>query len=324
MSGRTMKVKLAAAAVAVAGVLAGLVGTVWATPNTISTVDSEPVSIDFEFKFEGDLEFVPHDASVKTYSSIEVVAPPTAATVKDPGNLGHLKAYTNGPSWDIEFTTKYGGRLYSAGSYLSHVCNTNAFTGIETCDTTWETGEYLKYSGNTMPGNEADSSRIAGTPVDTVRLDMAIGLAAPFASGSPSFGSIYPLGAQLTTPSYVPPTRIGPTALEASGGVGTGTYTPVSFAERFAEDATTGTSGAPTANSALAALSGFAGLGTLATTVSTAATTGNLGTAGFRAVSDAQYFYINIGVHPDNTAEIVGIPDRKFSETITFNLKAGF
>jgi len=338
MSGRTSRFgrKLAAAAVAVAGVLTLMAGTAWATGNTVSEVDKATATINFDFNFEGELEFIPHDASIKTLSSMDVISTsPTYLPVKDPGNLGALRAITNGPSWDIEFTTEHGGRLYSPGSKTSDgTPDTNQFTGVITPGTpTYNPGIFLTYSNPTTPTGDAAHSRKAGPIVDTVVLDVAIGLAAKFGASSPNPNSIYALGKQSSID--VPPTRIGITKMLGSatnpiGGVDTTNATgshhgePVSFAERIATDATAGSTGGG-ANALLAALYGFEGLGGLAATntVGAAATTGSLGTTGFRSVSNDQYFYINAGIYPTNK-DIKGEANRNFSETITFYLKAGF
>jgi len=232
----------------------------------------------------------------------------------NPGNLGHLSAWTNGPAWDVTFTTENGGLLIAPGTPnpdYEASCSENPFTGVTECTASrYLSGDTLKYTNVVTPGtppnlNEVDHSRKAGSATyDYVLLDMAVGLARAFASGN-NAGSVYAIGEELGTPVHVPASRVG-----YDNMIGSQT-TPVSFASVIGV-------GNTVLDGLTGAVPGYEGV--FSSYKST------LASKGFKAVPETNpsFFYINVGIHPDNTPNIQGVANKTFSETITFQLMAGY
>jgi len=332
MSVRKTVVRLAAAALVVAG---GAV-TVWAQPNMVQSLDNATIPIKIEYPYTGKIEALPSVLG----DDADAVARFDVGTYKDinPGNVGYLKISTNAPSWDVTFFTENGGVPFGPGEEDTRqqdpLCVPNPFLGT-TCDmeTYMKPGASLLYNTKkALIGTGDDShSRLAdpsiSTTKDVVLLDMAIGLAGAF----PTAGAgVYAQGAEGGV--IINPTRITKDKMITSKKPTTGSGTPVSFAERLCEDAENGTTG--TQNSNLGGLESLWGpktgpAGTTGTVIANPTTfwvTGGLDTKGFPPPpkTGAAYFYVNIGIHPNNTSDIAELAGKTYTETFTFNLMGGF
>jgi hypothetical protein len=311
----------AAAAVVVAGVW---VGAGWARIDGGDPHSGAEATARIEFSFApvGIIEFIqrPFDQE-NLKDSVEKFTP-----IK-PGNLGLVKVLTNAGRWDVEFITENGGRLYAPGAKkgmkpdLSGDCADRGLLNRCPDIEDFELGEYLMYSrknSKTTGSEDKDSARIVGVEKDTVILRVSIGAA-------DSVPSLYPqsfsLGQDIKGTLKIPPAQVSRDALKkskrdyGSGGAG------VSFAEVIASSITTGDGG--NVNDFMALLGSRPAWG------QALALTGvdGLKKGGFPAPeseSRAEYFYVNVGIGPDNYADIKKVPDKEFSETITFRLIANW
>jgi hypothetical protein len=323
MSGRTSAFgwKLAVAAVAVAGV----VGTAGAAGDKV-TVDSKSIDISLGIDLKGTLDILPNYGEAISLEGFDVLAYKEI----DPGNLCALRVTTNGPTWDVSFTTLNGGIPRSQGVGTINIVQNPAtdcktFLSTTVCDSTAvpAPGDYLKYkiptggAGLAFTTTDADSSRIcSNVNSDTVILDVAIGVAEEIPIAG--MGTLFASGASVGGTNNVKPTRIGPSRLRASSTAG-GTGTEVLFSERLWKDATAGTTGT-TINNNLALLTNVGGRDLTDNTDLAA-----LGSDGFSKIGTGkQYFYVNVGINPGYTSDLKLDAKNKYKETFTFNLKAGY
>jgi len=315
-----------ALAVAVLAV-AGVVGTVWAqghvgglnpaAEDVVNTVPKMKASfhIDNMAYIEGESKD-PKDAQLRFNVD-------TLINNVNPGNLGVIRIRTNATSWDVEMMTKNGGRLVKEGSgtgIFDSVCvDPVPFPGSGCKPGGWN------YTERTNPGQALlffdhaasfpSPGRIDGGTRDTVLLEVAIGMAES-AGGDTAvgagFGTIFTKGATAAGYSFAPTVIDSQTIVNSNDAA-----TPISFAKMFAKDYPIGSGS--NANSAAHATIGGVDL-----TVSDAAfgSTKGFGPTAVNATTGSkwEYFYINVGIHPDNFSKIVAAKSGDYNEEFTFEL----
>jgi len=318
-------VKLAVAALAVAGV----VGSVWAAgPGMVQSLHTATMEVKLVYPYKGTIEAFP---SIKGEDA-EAVAKIDVTKYTDglnPGNLGYLKISTNAPSWDVTFYTSNGGVPTAPGlpgqQQKDPTCKENLFLG-----TTCEMEDiilpgpqllYTKRLAVATPAAPEDHSRLPnGSANDIVILDMAIGLAGAF----PAAGKgIYAQGTESSI--KIDPSRIGrDNMVKTKRGSTTPGDGPASFAECLYNGAQ-GSGANAVKLQALESLWGPKGTGA-DIDKATFWINGGLNVKGFPPPpkNGAAYFYVNIGIHPDNTPDISPLAGKTYSETFTFNLMGGF
>jgi len=229
--------KLAAAAAAVAGV----VGTVSAQPPAGEPNQSANMSVGFEVQTLAQIYATPN---ARLTNEVLLNTPITETSAigsvrgEGPGTLGTIRVLTNASNWDVKMRTRSGGRL---------VDDSNARIGVGKC-ATWDAwgvvctgndpdtiigGEYLTYfskNGSTVSGKIGGAT---SADPDTVRLQVAVGLAnlgAVLSSGA-NATSVYALGAPGAA---IPPVEVPHTALDASNVAAGAATGPISLAATIA------------------------------------------------------------------------------------------
>ncbi|GBU20148.1 hypothetical protein R80B4_00037 [Fibrobacteres bacterium R8-0-B4] len=306
---------LAAAALVVAGV----VGAVWARP---SGANGQSVTAEFntDVDFVSSLNWVVEPVmSIDKYASIDVVKEIGSSLSTNPGNVGVLKISTNGSHYDIQMSSKNGGKLATQGDSLWHKKSTSTCTwgwDCGTADSEWVagTGSFLSY-GSTLTASEYNTlkSTTAVNSIDSVGptvyhvvLDVAIGGAFKNAAN----GLIYSVGCGPSGCDNAPtPVRVGKATVRGSN------VTPVSFAEVIAgEDLGTNTKLAGVTIGGFT-ITGNAGTNNLA----------DLSSGGFVGGTDKEgYIYINAGIHTSNSKHLVISANTRYTETLTFTLVNAF
>jgi len=249
------------------------------------------------------------------------------------GNLGVIRVRTNASSWDIEMSTKNGGRLLKDGrtttEKLPPVCKTEVpFPGSGCLE--YYPDEYKKESGYTLlysngttgtagEPNSTDGGRIVGVGEeagrDTVLLQVAIGIAASNNGGDVggSFGDVYVKGATAAGSTFYP-TVIDPNNVMNSNKANKA----ISFAKAFAADYQIG--GGTNTNAAANATVGGVNLKTVDATFGVSKGFGSTTATETDKTKQWEYFYINAGISEDNYDKIVGSKSGEYYEVFTFDL----
>jgi len=312
-------VRLAAAALTVAGLTVGA----WAQSpwtNLTNGAPSAEMGVGITVKKIQKISAIPkgitEDELKATYTGT-VLATPTASV---PGNLGIVRVETNSGAWDVQLTTKWGGKLVMEGVPTKGPPACNAGDGYDPWNTSQcidaGTGNAYTPDSVTIPGSGAALKYSGGD----VGLEIAIGVADSGKNLSNSATlDYYPLGAPTSYPSYLPVDVTS--AVAASGrytpatGAVNAAAVPISF-KVWIDDAKSGYGPIP-------ALAG--GKGSWLAGVNTATALGAT-SSGFGApkVGDAAYFYVNVGLSGAANEPFIGNGDGAYTETLYFDLVATF
>jgi len=255
------------------------------------------------------------ETELKATTTASVTALPTAAF---PGNLGVIKVETNSTLWDVQLTTKWGGKLVKEGVPTS----TNPPTfGCPTGSgpDPWNTTQCLDASGNVVAKEEIMNPAV-GAPLQytggtDVSLAIGIGVADSgknlstsatldyYALGAPSsYGSFLPV--QVTQALIGPSNRYDPAT-----GAPNSSVAPIKFS--------TVLNGSYGGAAVTAQKSWFDGVNTGALTSG-----GGFGLSPYDGIA---YFYVNIGLNRTaTTLGFSGNEDGDYTETLYFDLTAQF
>jgi len=320
--------KLAAvAALAVAGV----VGTVWALP-TGDPSETANMTATYTVETLAHITAVPNAGLTNdvllTEDALTSTSAIGSARGEGPGTLGILRVQTNASNWDVQMRTRSGGRLVdeSGATTKPGSCSSWDAWGV-VCQSTFPDtiigGEYLTYAS---AGSTSASGIIGGTTRDTVRLQVAVGLAnlgAVLSSGA-NATSVYALGAPGAP---IEPVEVAHAALNASQ-VAAGTVGYISFANLIG--GTTGTQYQSDAAALSPSVTTFSGRGWAA-----------IASGGFAVPNytndfssptppanlphkNEEYFFINVGIETGTNGTLGGNKGGNYSETFYFDLVASF
>ncbi|GBU20157.1 hypothetical protein R80B4_00032 [Fibrobacteres bacterium R8-0-B4] len=336
-------VKLAAAALAVAGVT----GAVWAqtSPVTAASVSQGKMVATFTVGGSSEIECIPKNPTEDVLLATDVTKPELA----DPGTLGQVVVRTNSTAWDVSMTTNYGGRLVKTSSktYVPPVCDAPDPFDPSGClgnmvaqdSADGSVTDVLVYS---TTGTATGPGVITSTILDTVQLEVAIGLAKlgdEIAPGSPSAtGNVYSFGAptDYNTLSYLAPVKVLNTALTGSRTlkinaseasppttVGIGFAAVLGAATAYGDASNVGAySTQYTATGGGSAGRAWTGTGGIFTS--------GFGTPKYKATNAAgktvgqEYFFINVGFLPTLTQKIGNNVKGDYQETFIFDLVSAF
>jgi hypothetical protein len=307
----------AAAAVVVAGVWVGTGGAAEIEGGK-PYVSASAAVISVSFPLEGEIQWIGNNA----FSEDDLKVNPDQYIQIKPGNLGMVRIKTNAERWDVSFVTDNGGKLYAAGKETNRkelkdpTCKSTLLKPV--CDSVYvkEPGEYLRYKDKKKTVDELASDRFrtgGGTSdSDFVVLGMSIGAAGNMtdANGSPGgYRGFYSLGAEQGPELEVKPTPIPKDSLLKSSKNYEGGAVPVSFADCFATDAV--------GDKAVA----LYGLVTSRKSMDVKGGPAELKSKGFMTPgNESEYFYVNVGITEENVKKIKRVPDKEFTESITFSL----
>jgi hypothetical protein len=312
--------KLAAAAVAVAGVL----GVTWGQLPNVATgalTVNMTASMVVENVNEIHAEAYP-DPLINPYN---VAAAPNA---RNPGNFGKIWVKTTAGRWDIKMSTENGGRMkYTVGSSTRNECVTN-WDGSQRCEdvTIGGTNNYLVYGPNSgISGNgvkvgcsgvdDADDCTEGTMTPDTVILDVAIGMAKDGKALGVATGTLYAIDGPATTqqiPAQIEVNDILGSKKDASTTVG-----EISFAQILGNHYSQKAPNAPTGGAPSFAHGPNGASGKAWSQVAS---------DGFPrpATDQTEYFYINVGISPTNSGKLNTLVNGEYTETFYFDLYAGY
>jgi len=294
-------VRLAAAVL----VVAGGAGTVWAAlPSGTTEADKVSMKATYYVNQIAELEATGKnlaDEGLKL-TAAGITAVPTATNF---GNLGTIRVRTNSSRWDVNMTTRSGGKMLDETSV--------ACTDVDDFDV-WgnKTGTHQDCSGGTPKYLKYDNG---GTPANVVLL-AAIGVAKTgFKLGnSAAPTTLYPMADVSGTPSFIAPLVVALVGTEDNGG------TAISFAETFGTAyGTTGPTGTFVNGIYGGAASGPDAWGTIASD--------GFPTPKGNASPDRneEFFYVNVGILEATFNALSGNKNKKtFTETFYFELVASF
>ncbi|GBU20143.1 hypothetical protein R80B4_00018 [Fibrobacteres bacterium R8-0-B4] len=301
--------KLAAAALVVAGVAGGA----WAQKipgMEVGATAPAKAAISLTFPLVATIDWIGNGTYDESKLGDDVTKYVEVWDAKSAGNLGRVKIKTNAERWDVTFSTKYGGRLFASGGKTPDKQTPPGCTPTLTnpCIPDYQDigGEYLVYKTHNNTPNEArlqcEDCGGAGA-IDTVILEMSIG-AADSINVPGGYNGYYALGAEKN--NTIPPTRVPKSKLKDSDTQGK----EVSLAGCFADAALAD----PTKlYLLLQSRPNWAGKFSGAT---------DLSSKGFPTPEKDkyEYFYVNVGIGPNNYLDIKKKANKTYTEEITFNL----
>jgi len=320
--------KLAAAALAAAGVA----GTAGAQP--LNGIDPNGgtvnMSVGYEVQTLAQIFATPNARLTnETLLTIPVNAFSAIGNTRGegPGTLGTIRVLTNSANWDVKMRTANGGRLIDASGATTKqgACNTWDAWGV-VCQTWFPDtiigGEYLTYFSS---GTSSASGIIQGASRDTVRLQVAVGLAnlgAVLSSGA-NATSVYALGAPAAP---IPPVEVAHTALDISNVAAGAATGPISLAATIAGNG---------------AYIGAAAALTPTMTQFSGRDWSDIASDGFNVPNytndfssptppavlthkNEEYFFVNVAIETTNNGPLGGNKGGNYTETFYFDLVASF
>jgi len=295
-----VSVRLAVAALAVAGVWAASGEHVGAVVDGDPFLGTTTMSVLYEVKRDGKLEVTANNPA----NILDVDPTKTVASGTQNGNLGLLKVTTTSTGWDVVMTTEYGGLLKGGKKtgIANSVWDMGCMCSKPTGDTTWVAdGEQvaLKYTNISDKTDQIDAQlKVAIGMLDNVNKTTKVlkGLASQQVAGN----------------AYAIP-LVNATDLKGS----TGDDTPISFVKVLQKTPSADklTVGGVTVEKAM-----DLGFGPTAT-----------GYTGPNAITTdgSEWFFVNVGLPSSYTSgsetyKLIGNAAAKYTETFTFKLIADF
>jgi len=317
-SGKRILSRLAVAALAVAGFTVGA----WA--QVAVGAPQTTMGVNFNVKAIQTIEAVPNDvpiteAELRETTTGSVISTPTGVR---PGNLGIIKVTTNSESWDVQLSTKWGGRLVREGTPTP---GTPTCPGTAPTPDPWDNDRCIETgTGNSVPkiettnpgvGTPLKYKPIGAAPAAEVLLEIGIGIADSGKKLSPSASlPYYGFGAPS---NYLPSVKLGQAEIGATnryllnGTDNTASATPISFATWLDDANSSYTSAIVATPNSWAEGTDFDNLGT--------------NKFGLSKHDDmVSYFYVNVGLNKTVADAFAGNQDGDYGETLYFDLVAQF
>jgi len=331
-------VKLAAAAL----VVAGGVGTVWAqatpVPNTSATIKAggdvaASMSATYTVEQTAEIAVTPNNPTSEKFIGFDADASSLDGADGSNGNLGTVRVKTNSRGWDVTFTTVNGGKL--AMTEVKYDTTKVLIPGKfppeyrDSIGSKYGTPKYLCYIANSGL-TDGIGMKPGATTSDADTAELMVGVGMLERVGGVNYLKGYPngLSAKYATPLVTYANLRATQTLDATGtAIVAGSITPASFAKIVGNG--TAISATQTALGAgremkvggvvvgaTAGQTGLAGFGPTNTALS--------GLPGVTKSDDSEYFYVNVGIPSANELKMSGNTKGDYTETFTFTLLANF
>jgi len=247
-----------------------------------------------------------------TYGDELIATVPSPPTATKFGSLGIVKVKTNSNLWDVEMTTRYGGKLVNPKS-------------IECRDTVrldgW--GNPTSTVDNVCDGAPVFLRWNNGVTADTVVLNVAIGLAksGKALGNTGAMQTLFPIvSATMPSPMFIPPVGISKDDILASGKDAGGAQVSISFADSL---------GAAGERSSWGTFDKGIYGDSSSTTATDPTNWAYIKTNGFPAPKfnyepQEEYFYVDVGIPKSTYDALSGNKNGTFEETFYFELMARF